>query len=66
MRTIYIKCGGLMEDPDWHWEVFGEGNGNTLAEVMEDFLSRNEGYRSCYDPESCTYWGWQLSLTPGG
>jgi hypothetical protein len=38
MRTVYIKCGGLMEDPEWHWEVFGEGEGETLDEVMDDII----------------------------
>ncbi len=64
-RIVYIKCGGLMEDPMFHWEVLGEGEGDTLKEVMADILTREPSLASLYNEEYGTVWGWSLSLTRG-
>lgn len=66
MRTLYVKQGGLMEDPEWHWEVAGEGEGETLKEVADDLARRDPGFRGLYDPEQLTMWGWRLALEPDG
>ena len=63
MTKLYVKCGGLMEDPDWHWEEIGEADGETLREVCDNLAAKDIGFASEYNSTYLTYWGWELSLT---
>lgn len=59
---IWVKQGGLMEDPDWHWEPVGEAEGNTLQEACNNLAAQNAGFAKYYNPETLSFWGWQLKL----
>lgn len=53
-----------MEDPIFHWEVVGEASGNTLKEVADNVSAKDPEFAKYYDPNTLTFWGWQLSLNP--
>jgi hypothetical protein len=63
-RILWCRQGGLMEDPGWHWEQMGEGRGNTVREVADDFAEHNPKFAEYYDREFLSYWGWTLALNP--
>lgn len=63
MPKIYVKVGGLMEDPIYHWELLGEADGNTLREACDNLAKKDWRFALEYDPKTLTYWAWELSLT---
>lgn len=63
MTKLYVRAGGLMEDPEFHWEEMGEAEGTTLKEVCDNLAAKDPGFAAEYNPEYLTYWGWRLSLT---
>jgi hypothetical protein len=64
MKTLFCRKGGLMEDPEFHWESIGEGEGNTTREVADDLAKRDKAFARDYDPTGPSYWGWKLSINP--
>lgn len=69
MKTIYVLFGGLMECPEYKWSVWGEGEGETLAECVRDYINRNYYVdRGCgqyvhfHDDGEVTDWDMSLSL----
>lgn len=63
MTKLYVKMGGLMEDPDWRWEEIGEADGQTLKEVCDNLASKDFRFTGEYNPQHLTFWGWKLSLS---
>ena len=53
---IYIKAGGLMEDPDFHWERYGVGVGETPQAACIHCFKDDK----LFDAKSMTIWGWQM------
>lgn len=64
MKTLYCKQGGMMEDPDWHWEVIGQAEGETLKEVADNYAKTDAEFKKFYEPQSITMYGWKLSIDP--
>ena len=62
MTILMCEEGGLMEDPNLHWEQIGEAEGSTTQEVADNLAKKDEGFAGNYDPESVTLWGWRLKI----
>lgn len=58
--TIYCKMGGIMEDPDFHWEPIGKAPGATLKEACDNLAVIDSEFKRDYDPTTMTFWGWKL------
>ena len=54
--TIYIRAGGLMEDPEFHWERHGVSAGETPVEACVNLFKGDK----LFDAKTMTVWGWQL------
>lgn len=54
--NIYIRAGGLMEDPEFHWDKYGIGAGNTPKEAAINALKNDK----LFDEKTMTVWGWKL------
>ena len=54
--TIYMRAGGLMEDPEFHWERHGFSAGLDAKEACMN-LFKND---NLFDHKTMTYWGWLL------
>ena len=54
--TIYIRAGGLMEDPRFHWERHAIGEGNSPKEAAINALKNDE----LFNEQTMTVWGWQI------
>jgi len=54
--SIYIKGGGLMEDPNFHWERHGSAPGVDEKDACLNLFKNDK----LFDAETMTYWGWQL------
>lgn len=53
---IYVRTGGLMEDPDFRWTLYGTAIGNTPQEAAIH-LFKND---STFTTSTMTLWGWQI------
>lgn len=65
MTTLYCRQGGLIEDPDWHWEVIGKTEGFTTKEVADNLALLDTEFAKNYDPITVTFYGWKLSIHAG-
>jgi hypothetical protein len=66
MKIVMCKQGGLMEDPEWHWEQIGEGEGETLEEVCDNIASKDPSFAAHYSKKhGISFWGWELALFNG-
>lgn len=61
-RVLWVKAGGIMEDPEFHWDQIGKAEGSTLKEVCDNLAAKTPSFAQYYDPDTLTYWGWKLSL----
>ena len=64
MTTLFCLQGGLMEDPDFHWERIGIAAGSSTKEVADNLALKDPDFAKYYNPTSVTYWGWELSINP--
>ena len=55
---IYIRWGGLMEDPIFRWEFHGIGEGHTPEEACDELYKHR--CNDTYDSTSKTDWGMKL------
>jgi hypothetical protein len=55
---IYIRWGGLMEDPNFRWEFHGVGYGITPEKACDELYTRKNS--STYDSKSKRDWGMVL------
>jgi hypothetical protein len=54
--TIYIRGGGLMEDPCFHWDRHGIAAGETPADACVNLFKNDK----LFDAKTMTVWGWKL------
>lgn len=68
MAEVWCEMGGLMEDPEFHWEKIGEAPGNSEEEVYQNLAIQDPDFAEHYSPAnpavgSChSYWGWRLCI----
>jgi hypothetical protein len=68
MGKIYCKMGGLMEDPNFHWEYIGSTNGKTPQEVCDNYAKEHPEFDKDYKitfykkEKILSYWGWELKV----
>jgi hypothetical protein len=58
MYKLGLKCGGLMEDPDWHIQDKEVVEANSLREAKDKWAEKTYNNGSSWDPNSQTVWGW--------
>ena len=51
-KILFCEEGGIMEDPEFHWEVIGKAEGNTTKEVADNLAAKDKDFAKYYDPES--------------
>lgn len=56
------ELGGLMEDPDFHWEIIGKAEGDTVKEVADNLTKKDINFAKYYNPKTVTYFGWRLKI----
>ena len=62
-KFVYWYFGGLMEKPEFTWEVLCSGWGNTPVEVVQDAIDRGVLKDSNFlDKKRCTYWGCKIAF----
>lgn len=54
---FYIEMGGLMEDPAFHWERDGVGEGDSPEQAADKFFG--DKYPKEYNFTQRTVWGWK-------
>lgn len=62
MPILLCQEGGLMEDPDFHWEEIGEAEGTTTKEVADNLAKKDKFFAQYYDSKNLTFWGWKLKI----
>jgi hypothetical protein len=50
---IYIKAGGLMEDPNFHWELHGSAAGMDEKDACRNLFKDDK----LFDAKTMTVWG---------
>lgn len=59
-----LKCGGLMEDPEWHIEMIRDVEANSLKEAKDKWAEiTGENKLNTWNTESQTVWGWEIVET---
>ncbi len=63
-REIWLQEGGLMEDPQLHWEPFFKTDKETVLKACEARAEKDPEFAKYY--KSCngtpTYWGWRMKF----
>jgi hypothetical protein len=54
--TIYIRTGGLMEDPMFRWQFSGYAAGVDEKDACINHFKND----NLFDAKTMTVWGWQL------
>lgn len=59
--VIGLRCGGLMEDPEWHIEDVKEIIANNLKEAKDKWVTITESDESAdWNTKPQTVWGWRV------
>jgi len=59
--TLSLRTGGLMEDPEWHYENIRTIEANSLKEAKQKYadetgISKDKSWNA----ENQTLWGWSI------
>jgi hypothetical protein len=59
--TLALRTGGLMEDPDWHYQNIATIRAHSLKEA-KDIWAEKQGYikDKDWDKVQQTWWGWSV------
>ena len=61
MYTLGLRCGGLMEDPDWHIEFVKSVYAKDLKEAKDKWANiTKQDINDDWNPKSQTVWGWGI------
>ena len=59
--VLGLKCGGLMEDPEWHIEEGTEVSGKDLKEAKDNWAAKiGRDKLETWNPGNQTVWGWNV------
>ncbi len=61
-HQIWQRFGGLMEKPNYTWELIGEAVGDNLKECCDNYAKDHPEFAKDYDPNQLTLWGMRLEL----
>ena len=58
--TLGLRCGGLMEDPDWHIEYIASVEADDLNDAKDKWAEVTGHKGEFWDEKRKTYWGWEV------
>ena len=59
--TLALRTGGLMEDPEWHYDRILIVEVDSIREAKDKYADLTDLRPSeHWNPDAQTYWGWEI------